>query len=137
MGIFSKKKEEKKPVAAKAEAKADEKKAAAPATETSVKSEPRDTKDAHRVLVRPIVTEKTTAQASKSQYAFEVAPDANKLEVRKAVALVYGVTATDVRILNVRGKFVRSRNGYGRRADWRKAVVTLKKGDAIELFAKA
>ena len=142
MGFFNRKKDEAKdnkksnaPKAEKpkAEAKAEEPKKEAVKTEAA----PRETGHAYRVLVRPIVTEKTTKLGQDNQYAFEVAMTANKLEIRKAVKAVYGVTPTDVRVMRVFGKPVRSRSGMSRRSAWRKAIVTLKKGDRIDQFAHA
>ena len=138
MGFFSRKKTgdaKKAPAKSKAApAKAEEKKDEAPKQVTYVT---RETGSAYKVLVRPIVTEKSTALQQMGQYAFEVAKDANKVEVRKAVKAVYGVTPTAVRVITVLGKPVRSRAGMARRASWRKAMVTLKKGDRIDLFANA
>ena len=61
----------------------------------------------------------------------------DKLEIRKAVKAVYGVTPTDVRVMRIFGKPVRSRSGMSRRSTWRKAIVTLKQGDRIDQFANA
>ncbi|MEK7546109.1 MAG: 50S ribosomal protein L23 [Patescibacteria group bacterium] len=138
MGFFNRKKNDEgqkapaKSTAAKA--KVGEKKEEAPKPAAYVT---RETGSAYRVLVRPLVTEKTTALSQIGQYAFEVAKGANKLEVRKAVKSVYGVTPTGVRVITVLGKPVRSRTGMSRRSSWRKAIVTLKKGDRIDLFANA
>jgi len=143
MGFFNRKKDENKdakksnaPKAekAKAEDKAEEPKKEAP---KAAAVSPRETGQAYRVLVRPIVTEKTTRLGQVNQYAFEVAMTANKLEIRKAVKAVYGVTPTDVRVMRIFGKPVRSRAGMSRRSAWRKAIVTLKKGDRIDQFANA
>ncbi len=138
MGFFSRKKnEEGQKAPAKSEAakpKAEDTKDEAPKPVTYVT---RETGSAYRILVRPLVTEKTTALQQLGQYAFEVARDANKMEVRKAVKAVYGVTPTSVRVITVLGKPVRSRTGMSRRSSWRKAMVTLKKGDRIDLFANA
>jgi large subunit ribosomal protein L23 len=142
MGFFSRKKNDEgqkapaKGAAApkpKAEAKA---KAAEPKKEAAAPA-PRETGHAYKVLVRPLVTEKSTALAQLGQYAFEVSTRANKVEIRKAVKAVYGVLPTSVRVITVLGKPVRSRTGMSRRSSWRKAVVTLKKGDRIDLFANA
>lgn len=114
--------------------KAEEKKEEAPKPVAYVT---RETGAAHRVLVRPLVTEKTTALGQLGQYAFEVSKDANKIEIRKAVKAVYGVAPVSVRVITVLGKPVRSRKGTPRRSSWRKALVTLKKGERIDLFASA
>lgn len=143
MGLFTnKKKEEKK--AAPAAGKKDEKKSAKPAAKkadakpekkvASKKKTPSDTGDAHRILIRPIVTEKSMMLSEMGQYVFEVAPGSNKVEIKKAVKAVYDVTPTTVAIMRYLGKPVRTRHGRGRRKHWRKAIVTLKKGQSIELF---
>lgn len=137
MGLFNKKKkadekakkEAPKAAVKKAEKKADKKPAAkkvAPKTNTG---------SAYQVLLRPIVTEKSTRLAKESKYVFEVAMNANKIEIKKAVKNVYGVDPTDVTVLRVLGKPKRTRFGRGRTKHWRKAVVTLKKGQSIEVFA--
>ncbi len=140
MGIFNRKKDDAKdakkstaPKASKPKAEAAE----APKKEAAMAASPRETGAAYRVLVRPIVTEKTTRLGRVNQYAFEVAMTANKLEIRKAVKAVYGVTPTDVRVMRIFGKPVRSRSGMSRRSTWRKAIVTLKQGDRIDQFANA
>lgn len=135
MGFFNRSKKEPKAPAKAAAKPAEAPKADEPKKEMAYAA--RDTGDAHRVLVRPIVTEKTTALGKAGQYAFEVAMDANKVEICKAVKSVYGVTPTDVRVMRVLGKPVRSRRGMSRRSAWRKAVVTLKKGESIDLFANS
>ncbi len=138
MGLFNR---TKKP-AAKADEKKEEKKEAAEApvkavkkAEKAEKAAPRETGDAYRVLLRPLVTEKTTAMAARGGYGFEVSMTANKVEIKKAVKNLYGVDVAAVRVLRVFGKPVRSRTGSARRAAWRKAYVTLKKGQTIDVFA--
>jgi large subunit ribosomal protein L23 len=133
MGFFNrsktKKPEEKKPAAPK-----DEKAAvAAPAK----KAAPAETGDAHRLLMRPLVTEKSSAMSKNGTYVFAVAPDATKLEVKTAIKSVYGVDVADVRVMVVRGKRVRTRTGFSHRKNWRKAIVTLKKGTTLDVFANA
>lgn len=89
----------------------------------------------YQVLKRPVVTEKTTAlRESVGNYVFEVATDANKIEIRQAIEKLFDVRVTDVRTSIVRGKFRRTRKGLGRKPNWKKAVVTLVDGDSIELF---
>jgi large subunit ribosomal protein L23 len=84
------------------------------------------------VLVRPLVTEKTTSQ--EDTYCFEIGVRANKLEVRKAIESFYGVDVADVRTSVVRGKLKRFGRHYGKRKNWKKAWVTLKPGQSISLF---
>jgi len=86
------------------------------------------------VLRRPLLTEKVAAiQDAHNQYAFMVDTDANKIEIKRAVEQKYSVTVTSVNTMGVRGKVKRLGRFQGKRADWKKAVVTLKKGDSIEL----
>jgi len=86
------------------------------------------------VLRKPLLTEKVAAlQDSHNQYAFMVDPAANKIEIKRAVELKYSVTVLEVNTLNVRGKIKRMGRFSGKRADWKKAIVTLKAGDRIEL----
>ncbi len=93
----------------------------------------------HTILRRPIVTEKMLKlQETHRQYAFEVDPDATKIAVKQAVEKKFDVTVEGVRIMNVKGKSKRmnTRRGLtrGRRSNWRKAIVTLREGDSIDLF---
>jgi len=92
----------------------------------------------HDVLKRPVVTEKSTAlREDENQYAFEVALDANKIEIRRAVESTFGVRVLDVRTQIVRGKMKRFRRGFGKKPNWKKAVVTLREGDFIDFFEGA
>jgi large subunit ribosomal protein L23 len=87
-----------------------------------------------RVLIHPILSEKSVSlKDERNQYSFRVTLDANKIEIRKAVEVRFGVTVASVRTVNVGGKVKRMGAHAGRRADWKKAVVTLKPGDKIEL----
>jgi large subunit ribosomal protein L23 len=86
------------------------------------------------VLRKPLLTEKVARiQDKNNQYAFVVDPLANKIEIKRAVELKYSVTVTDVNTMSVRGKVKRLGRFSGKRADWKKAIVTLKEGDHIEL----
>jgi large subunit ribosomal protein L23 len=86
------------------------------------------------VLRKPLLTEKVAMlQDKNNQYAFLVDPVANKIEIKRAVELKYSVTVLEVNTLNVRGKMKRMGRFEGKRADWKKAIVTLKAGDRIEL----
>ncbi len=87
------------------------------------------------VLQQPLVTEKTIrAQEENNQYTFEVHPDANKIEIRRAVEGQFDVEVTQVRTMNVRGKEKRVRQAPGYTADWKKAIVTLADGEHIEIL---
>jgi large subunit ribosomal protein L23 len=92
-------------------------------------------KDLSQVLIRPVVTEKTTdisEQANK--YVFEVAIAANKHEIRQAVEKFFGVKVLDVRTMRMHGKPKRMGRYQGRRPNWKKAIVTLQTDDKIDLF---
>ena len=86
-------------------------------------------------LVRPLVTEKSsTGLGNEQTYAFEVAVNATKSDVRSAIESFYGVGVESVRTLVVRGKVKRSGRHFGKRKNWKKAYVTLVEGDSINLF---
>jgi large subunit ribosomal protein L23 len=86
------------------------------------------------VLRKPLLTEKVARiQDKNNQYAFVVDPLANKIEIKRAVEQKYSVTVLDVNTMTVRGKVKRLGRFSGKRADWKKAIVTLKAGDHIEL----
>jgi large subunit ribosomal protein L23 len=92
-------------------------------------------RDPRRVVLRPLVTEKaTTLKDERSQVSFQVAMDANKIEVREAVEAIFKVKVTDVRTQVVFGKEKRMGRYVGRRPSWKKAVVSLAPGSKIELF---
>ncbi len=95
-------------------------------------------KDTQRVIRRPMVTEKSTRQKEEShQYVFEVHRDANKIEIQSAVERLFKVKVLQVRTSNVLGKIKRLGRRYGKRPDWKKAIVTLKEGDRIDFFEGA
>jgi large subunit ribosomal protein L23 len=85
-----------------------------------------------------MVTEKSTRQKEDSrQYVFEVHRDANKIEIQSAVERLFKVKVLQVRTSNVLGKVKRLGRRYGKRPDWKKAIVTLKEGDRIDFFEGA
>jgi large subunit ribosomal protein L23 len=90
------------------------------------------------ILRRPIVTEKMTALQDKGQYAFEVDPAANKIEIARAVEKKFNVTVLDVRTLKHKGKtksqMTRKGRFPGKTSRWKKAIVRLKAGDQIQFF---
>jgi large subunit ribosomal protein L23 len=95
-------------------------------------------RDPRTVVLEPVVTEKATRdREAKNEVAFKVARDANKVEIRKAVEELFDVVVTDVRTMSVRGKLKRLGRFEGRRAAWKKAIVTLKKGQVIDFFEHA
>ena len=90
-----------------------------------------------QIILRPIVTEKSTdLQADNNQYAFEVAKQANKIEIRKAVEMVFGVRVTGVRTQVVRGDLRRVGQYWGKQRSWKKAVVTVHPDDSIDLYGE-
>jgi large subunit ribosomal protein L23 len=87
------------------------------------------------IIRRPIISEKMEfLKDAQRKYAFQVNSNANKLEIARAVEAIYKVTVTDVNVMRKLGKKRRLRFVEGKRPDWKKAVVTLKEGDAIEYF---
>jgi len=89
----------------------------------------------YEVLRRPIVTEKSTMLGAQNKYVFEVAPAANKPQIKEAVEKAFDVTVTAVNTSVVRGKIRRfGRRTGGQQPSWKKAIVTLVPGDQIELF---
>jgi large subunit ribosomal protein L23 len=91
--------------------------------------------DARQVLRRPLLTEKATiARESANEYAFEIDPRANKIDVKRAVESLFQVKVTDVRTMNQPGKMKRMGVHQGRRAAWKKALVVLAEGNTLDLF---
>jgi large subunit ribosomal protein L23 len=94
----------------------------------SIKGDPRD------VIIAPVVSEKSYSLLDNNAYTFRVHPDANKTEIRQAIESIWGVRVVSVNTMNRRGKTKRFRFTSGRRADIKRAVVTLAEGDKIEIF---
>jgi large subunit ribosomal protein L23 len=90
----------------------------------------------HKIIRRPLVTEKTTLLREGNQYLFEVDPRANKIEIEKAVEKLFKVKVLDVRTLNVLGKKKRYGRREGKKSNWKKAIVTVAPGSSIEIFDK-
>ena len=86
------------------------------------------------VLIRPIITEKTTLLMQENKYTFQVPLTANKVEIRKAVESIFNVKGEKVATIRVLGKTKRMGRTMGKRSDYKKAIVTLKAGESIELF---
>jgi large subunit ribosomal protein L23 len=88
-----------------------------------------------QILVRPIITEKSVSGAENRKYVFEVHNDANKIEIEKSVHEYYKVDPTQVNIVKVKGKEKRFKGrNKGTTKNWKKAIVTVKKGQKIEGF---
>jgi large subunit ribosomal protein L23 len=92
--------------------------------------------NANQIIKRPLVTEKSTLQRElgANVIAFEVAPSANKIQVKDAVEELFKVKVEEVRLFNVRGKVKRMGRWAGKRRDWRKAYVRLKAGEKAPDF---
>ena len=91
-------------------------------------------KDIGQIIKKVQLTEKGTNLQEQNKYMLEVRPDANKIEIRKAVEEHFDVKVTAVNTANYKGKRKRMRTAkYGKRSDWKRAIVTLKEGDVIDV----
>lgn len=88
----------------------------------------------YEVLRRPLITEKNTDLQAQGKYAFEVAKEANKHQIKQAVEKAFKVKVTAVNVMTVSGKTRRMGRRQVLTPSWKKAIVTLKPGDKIELF---
>ncbi|MCL1805177.1 MAG: 50S ribosomal protein L23 [Clostridiales bacterium] len=88
----------------------------------------------HDVLIKPIVTEKSSALMSEGKYSFKVDRAANKIEIKYAVETAFKVDVTDVRTMNMPGKVKRQGRTSGLTPEWKKAIVTLKPGQRLPIF---
>jgi large subunit ribosomal protein L23 len=88
----------------------------------------------YEVLRRPVVSEKNTILLEHNKYTFEVAPEANKPQIKDAVEKAFKVQVTSVNVIHVPGKMRRAGRQRGMTPSWKKAVVTLREGDKIDLF---
>jgi len=86
------------------------------------------------ILLRPVVSEKSYGLLDENKYTFVVSPAANKTQIKQAVEEVFRVKVTGVNTLNRPGKRRRTRFGWGKRVDTKRAVVTLAEGDRIDIF---
>ena len=91
------------------------------------------TKNPHDVIIKPVVSEKAYNLIDHGQYTFVVAPDANKVEIKSAIEEIFKVKVASVNTQNREGKRVRTRTGWGKRKDTKRAIVTLKEG-SIDVF---
>ena len=89
----------------------------------------------HEMIVRPVVTEKSSeAYQERGEYTFQVHPKATKPDVKRAVEQLFGVHVTGVWTSNQRGKTKKVGKTAGRRAHWKKAIITLRAGESIAVF---
>lgn len=89
--------------------------------------------DAYSTILSPVITEKATRGSEHNQVTFKVRLDATKPEVKAAVEKLFKVKVKAVNTIRVKGKLKRFRNILGRRSDWKKAIVTLEKGQSIDV----
>jgi large subunit ribosomal protein L23 len=90
--------------------------------------------DPRDVLLAPVISEKSYGLLDENKYTFLVHPESNKTQIKIAVEQVFGVKVTDVNTINRQGKRKRTRGGFGKRKDTKRAIVTLVSGDRIDIF---
>lgn len=137
MALFSKEKNESSVEEEKEEKKSSKKDETVKAKKAKVVLNTKNSEVAYRVLVEPWVTEKTHSMMSANKYVFKVAGGASKNEVKRAIEGVYGVKVEKTAIVNISSKTKYFGRHKGLKAGFKKAIVTLKKGDSIELFQGA
>ncbi|MFZ5942531.1 MAG: 50S ribosomal protein L23 [Bacillota bacterium] len=91
-------------------------------------------KNPRDIIVKPLVSEKSVAGMEHNKYYFKVDLKANKIDIKNAVEEIFKVKVLEVRTMIVKGKIKRMGRFQGKRPDWKKAIVTLKDGDKIEIF---
>ncbi|WP_433329377.1 50S ribosomal protein L23 [Spirillospora sp. CA-294931] len=90
--------------------------------------------DPRDIIIAPVVSEKSYGLLDENKYTFVVRTDANKTQIKQAVEAVFGVKVTSVNTLNRQGKRKRTRFGYGKRKDSKRAIVSLAEGERIDIF---
>ena len=88
----------------------------------------------HEIVRKPLITEKNAALQAAGKYAFEVDSRANKMEIKQAVETGFKVTVITVNVITIPGKSKRVGRRVSKTSSWKKAIVTLKAGDKIDLF---
>ena len=86
------------------------------------------------ILIRPVISEKSYGLLDENKYTFLVRPDANKTQIKIAVEQVFNVKVNDVNTVNRLGKRKRTRHGWGKRVDTKRAIVSLAAGERIDIF---
>ena len=99
-----------------------------------VKKKQKGTGEAYRYIIKPLISEKASHLSAQNKYVFEIAPKANKIEIKRAIKALYNVEPVKVNVINVRGKSVRYGRSTGMTKCWKKAIITLKPGDKIEVY---
>ena len=90
--------------------------------------------DPRDILISPVISEKSYGLLDENKYTFIVSPDANKTQIKIAVEQVFGVKVTGVNTINRQGKTMRTKFGTGKRANTKRAIVSLADGDRIDIF---
>lgn len=90
--------------------------------------------DAYKIVMKPLVTEKVSGLGVLNKYVFAVAKNANKIEVAKAIKEIYSLKPVSVNVIRMSGKKARYGRISGRRKDWKKAIITLPKGQTIKVY---
>ena len=90
--------------------------------------------EARDIIIRPLITEKSTTLMAEGKYVFEVAKAANKIEIAKTISQIFNVKVVSVNTVNVEGKVKRMGRSIGKRSDYKKAIVKLAAGETIEFF---
>ncbi len=98
-------------------------------------STPLKIRDHRDILLAPVVSEKSYSLLDENKYTFLVSPQANKTEIKIAVEAVFSVKVTSVNTINRTGKKRRTRQGFGKRPDTKRAIVTVADGQSIDIFA--
>lgn len=100
----------------------------------SVKASTGRHENSYRVLIKPLVTEKASNLGAENKYVFVVSKKANKISVAKAIQATFGIKPLKVNIISSEGKLVTRGRISGQRKDWKKAIVTLPKGETIKIY---
>ena len=88
---------------------------------------------AYNVIVKPVVTEKSTTLSENNQIVFLVNINSNKFDIKKSIELIYGVKVSSVNVIRVKGKTKIFKGKVGKRSDYKKAIISLPKGQSIDL----
>jgi len=91
-------------------------------------------KNARDIVIKPIVSERSVAGMEQNKYTFKVDLKANKIDIKSAIEEIFKVKVLDVKTMVVKGKVKRMGRYEGKRPNWKKAIVTLKEGDKIEVI---
>ena len=94
----------------------------------------KDFREVYKILKEPHISEKSTQLADERKYTFKVYAQANKIQIKKAISNLYGARVQDVNIINIKSKKRILRGAEGRKAGYKKAVVTLREGEKIEIL---